>query len=455
VKLELVENGPATREITQGSITRVLAIGFSLVIAVLLIGGSVEFRSIASIQSNISELVEQEKVTRALIENLQSEQKTLSQIFYTLTGDPDTANPVLISQRLEQVERTLEEFSKAGKSGPVEHALWNDLLSRSHAFGVEARRLLAEPGSSLETGSRDLFRHHEEVIHFMSQLVTVGFKRISDAQNEIGRRASEFNRQSMTVVLVSLALALLVSILTARKTGQLLKNMTWQEKELARVSWQMVEDQETIARRFSHEIHDELGQTLAALKSNIAAVSRRPDNEARLADSTRLIDEAIRNVRQLSQLLRPMILDDFGLDAGLNWLCEGFMQRTGIEVDYKSNFHRRLPDEIETHFFRIAQEALTNVARHSEATTVAVRLHSEDNEIRLTIADNGKGFDKAPSGPTQPQTLGMTGMRARARAVGGAFEVVAPEGKGVRIEARVPYAEGVREEHESHSHIAG
>jgi signal transduction histidine kinase len=150
-----------------------------------------------------------------------------------------------------------------------------------------------------------------------------------------------------------------------------------------------------------------------------------------------------------------MILDDFGLDAGLNWLCEGFMQRTGIEVDYKSNFHRRLPDEIETHFFRIAQEALTNVARHSEATTVAVRLHSEDNEIRLTIADNGKGFDKAPSGPTQPQTLGMTGMRARARAVGGAFEVVAPEGKGVRIEARVPYAEGVREEHESHSHIAG
>jgi signal transduction histidine kinase len=455
VKLEVVENSPATREITQGSVTRVLAIGFSLVIAVLLIGGSVEFRSIASIQRNISKLVDQEQVTRDLIENLQEEQKTLSQIFYTLTGDPDTADPVLISQRLAQVEKTLDKLSKAGSPGPMEHALWNDLLSASHGFGVESRRLLAEPGSSFETGSRDLFRRHEEVIHFMSRLVSIGFQRILDSEHEIGQQASAFNRQSMTVVLVSLALALLVSILTARKTGQLLKNMTWQEKELARVSWQMVEDQETIARRFSHEIHDELGQTLAALKSNIAAVSRRPDNEARLADSTRLVDEAIRNVRQLSQLLRPMILDDFGIDAGLNWLCEGFMQRTGVEVDYKSNFHKRLPDEVETHLFRIAQEALTNVARHSGASKVSVKLHSADNQIRLRVADNGKGFDKAPADPTMPQSLGMTGMRARARAVGGVFEVLAPEGKGVSVEARVPYMEGAREEYESHSHIAG
>ncbi len=455
MKLEVVENSPATGEITQGSVTRVLAIGFSLVIAVLLIGGSVEFRSIALIQSNISSLVAQEKATRDLIESLQEEQKTLSQIFYTLTGDPDTADPVQISQRLAQVEKKLEDLSKTGDPGPLERVLWSDVLPSSHAFGAEARRLLAEPGSSLETGSRDLFRHHEEVIHFISGLVSIGFDRIKSDESEISRRASEFNHQSMTVVLVSLALALLCSILTARKTGQLLKNMTWQEKELARVSWQMVEDQETIARRFSHEIHDELGQTLAALKSNIAAISRRPDNEARLADSTRLVDEAIRNVRQLSQLLRPMILDDFGIDAGLRWLCEGFMQRTGIEVDYKSNFHKRLPDEMETHLFRIAQEALTNVARHSEATKVEVKLRSEDDEIRLTVADNGKGFGRVPVGQTVPQSLGMTGMRARARAVGGVFEVIAPEGKGVSVEARVPYAEGAREAYESHSHIAG
>ena len=86
---------------------------------------------------------------------------------------------------------------------------------------------------------------------------------------------------------------------------------------------------------------------------------------------------------------------------------------------------------------------------------MTVKLLSEDNEIRLTVADNGKGFDRIPNGSAQPQSLGMTGMRARARAVGGVFEVVAPDGKGVRIEARVPHAENVREEHESHSHIAG
>jgi signal transduction histidine kinase len=164
------------------------------------------------------------------------------------------------------------------------------------------------------------------------------------------------------------------------------------------------------------------------------------------------VDESIRNVRQLSQLLRPMILDDFGLDAGLNWLCEGFMQRTGIEVSYQSNYHSRLPDEMETHLFRIAQEALTNVARHSGAATVRMELYSDTDDIRLTIADNGKGIQKVPA---NGQSLGMTGMRARARAVGGAFSVNSPEGKGVKIEVVVPMPESVEEVNEPHPNLAG
>jgi len=211
--------------------------------------------------------------------------------------------------------------------------------------------------------------------------------------------------------------------------------MAWQESELTRVSWQMLADQESIARRFSHELHDELGQTLAALKSNLAAVRTPPDQKDRMADSVQLVDDSIRNVRQLSQLLRPMILDDFGLDAGLNWLCEGFMQRTGIEVDYLSDLHTRLPDGTETHLFRIAQEGLTNVARHSAATKVTVRLNADQRSIRLAIVDNGKGLRGEPAaGPS----LGMTGMRARARAVGGSFQAFNAEGGGLKLEAVVP-----------------
>ena len=103
----------------------------------------------------------------------------------------------------------------------------------------------------------------------------------------------------------------------------------------------MLESQETAARRFSHELHDELGQSLTAIKANVTALDpATPPDPARLEDCRRLIDEAIQNVRELSHLLRPTILDDFGLDAGIRWLAERFGQRTGIEVDYKSSFAR-------------------------------------------------------------------------------------------------------------------
>ncbi|MDE3197144.1 MAG: sensor histidine kinase [Acidobacteriota bacterium] len=449
MKLGMVKQ---SREITHGSITRVLAVGFSLVILVLLFGGSFEFSSIMSIQRNALNLVHEENVTRQLIESLQSEQETLSKIFYTLTGDPDTANPAEIAQRLDAVQNTLARLETTADPAGDERAMWNDLLQASHAFGAEARRLLAERDSPT-LGSRDLFRVHEEVVHLISGLVARGFQRISQAEKEITNRAVRFNRESITLIFASLVLALICSIVTARKTDQLLGSLTWQEKELARVSWQMVENQETVARRFSHELHDELGQTLAAAKANLTALSSEGRSGPRLEDTHRLVEEAIRNVRQLSQLLRPIILDDFGLDAGLNWLCEGFMQRTGIEVDYKSNIHERLPDEMETHLFRIAQEALTNIARHAHATKAQVELRSADGEIRLSVSDNGAGM---PNTPRIGQSLGMTGMRARARAVGGVFSVGTAGERGVRIEARVPMPEKIEEEeHEPHPHLAG
>ena len=125
-------------------------------------------------------------------------------------------------------------------------------------------------------------------------------------------------------------------------------------------------------------------------------------SHARLDDCLRLVDEAIGNVRQMSQLLRPTILDDFGLEAGLRWLCEGFAARTGIEVDCDRTYAGRLPDETETHLFRIAQEALTNVARHSGARHAAIRLESHADEIRLEIRDDGRGFTPVPAAAVKP-----------------------------------------------------
>jgi two-component system NarL family sensor kinase len=225
--------------------------------------------------------------------------------------------------------------------------------------------------------------------------------------------------------------------------------MEWQESELSRVSWHMLEDQESTARRFSHELHDELGQSLTALKANLSALraDSTPD-ESRWEDCLHLVDESIGNVRQMSQLLRPTILDDFGLEAGLRWLSEGFAYRTGIHAEFKSTFSGRLPDQTETHLFRLAQEALTNVARHSAAHNATVTLDTRGGEVCLSIRDDGRGL---PAAGAATGGMGMIGMRARARSVGGDLAVHSTPGAGVGIEVRVPVRGATNERKDPHS----
>jgi signal transduction histidine kinase len=198
----------------------------------------------------------------------------------------------------------------------------------------------------------------------------------------------------------------------------------------------MVESNEKIARRFSHEIHDELGQVMAGVKSTMKRIS--PDElPQQREEMLGMLDEVMAGIRELSQMLRPVILDDFGLDAGLRWLTERFAQRTRIRVNYESNFTGRMSDDLETQLFRIAQEALTNIARHSGAAEANVALEVARGQVRMEIQDNGKGIAEEWT-PSQP-SLGMVGMRARARQVLGELKVENRDGAGLRIVVEAPF----------------
>jgi signal transduction histidine kinase len=190
-----------------------------------------------------------------------------------------------------------------------------------------------------------------------------------------------------------------------------------------------------MARRFSHEMHDELGQSLSALRRMLSRVSESDVVRVR-QEALMIVDEVLQSVRKLSQVLRPVILDDFGLDSGLRWLCDRFTERTQISVTYSSDCSERLAENAETHLFRIAQEALTNIARHAEATNASVSLRTRDRTIELEVMDNGRGIHlineaKAPS-------LGMVGMRARARQLGGELLVQNQKKGGLRLVVQVP-----------------
>jgi signal transduction histidine kinase len=194
-------------------------------------------------------------------------------------------------------------------------------------------------------------------------------------------------------------------------------------------------EQEEAAGRLSREMHDHLGQTLSAIEANIVAMQNaRSFNPGRLDDCLGLVKDAVSNVREVSQLLRPPILDDFGLDASLRWLADRFAERTGTRVRYTSSFTGRLDRGVETQLFRIAQEALTNIARHSGATEVLVALAELGNILRLTVADNGKGMKPRPDSIG----IGLVGMRARARVAGGTLSLESRPGEGVRISVEIP-----------------
>lgn len=281
-----------------------------------------------------------------------------------------------------------------------------------------------EGSQSIQTNAQMLVREH---------LVHTGRGALLDA--EIESQSRELLQRLTWILGACLLLAVGGSGLTIWTTIRAFRRLEWQAEELGRVSWHLVDSNEQIARRFSHEMHDELGQALTGMKGIVRRMNGadlEPSREELLA----LLDEVISGVRELSQLLRPVILDDFGLDASLRWLTERFSQRTQIEVIYESNFNGRLADQIETQMFRITQEALTNVARHSRATKAWVRLHVNGTRIRLAVEDNGRGLvqDGKKAGPS----LGMVGMRARVRQIDGEFKLENRHEGGLRILAEAP-----------------
>lgn len=424
-----------TQAITPVTVLRVLVAGFLLVVLALAAAGIISVESIRSIRTSVAQIVAQELVTIRLLDDIQHEQAALSIVFNKLSHDPQQVDREKILADLDDADDRLEEIGDSVK-GSSEEPLWKELKQASQDFSSEARRLLSleEPSTLL---SRDLFRMHSQALSVAAKVAASSYAKASAARGQVDRRSDELIRNSALLLGACVLLALVCASLTVWMAVSLLRRMELQATELGRVSWHMLENQETAARRFSHELHDELGQALTAIKANLAALqNNRSDGANRIADTIELVDSAMQNVRQMSQLLHPTILDDFGLDAAVRWLAEGFEQRTGIEVQYESTLCDRLPLETETHLFRICQESLTNVAKHSGATRVRIDLREEPGRVRLSIADNGHGLQVQPAAGRAG--LGLIAMRARAHSAGGTLVYRSPAGGGFTVEVEAP-----------------
>ncbi len=255
----------------------------------------------------------------------------------------------------------------------------------------------------------------------------------------------------------------------ARRTEQLQisnNRLLDSQAELRRLSEQLMRVAEQERIRISREIHDQLGQLLTGVKMELRAIDRAlsdaagqeagsesgarllsetPHVRERLVEVTALVDETIRTVRRIAADLRPGLLDDFGLTAAVEWQMQEFENRTGIRCTLESDVdEEQLSRDLATAAFRICQEALTNVARHAEATAVHISLATANDRFTLKVRDNGRGID--PEALRQPHSLGVLGMRERARQFNGTIHIMPVDGaedkKGTELRLELPLKEG-------------
>lgn len=213
--------------------------------------------------------------------------------------------------------------------------------------------------------------------------------------------------------------------------------------ELRRLSGRLMTMQDEERRRIAREIHDGLGQELAAAKmilDGILAKDASPSMRQASAEASELVDRAIQQVRTISHLLHPPLLDEVGLISALRWFLEGVTSRSGIKIhlEVKPPSLVRLKSDVETAIFRIVQEALTNTFRHSGARNGSVRVEEKDGNVVVTVSDDGKGID-ADVSQMRPESVGVGigGMRQRVTELGGSLRLVNAN-PGTVVEVVIP-----------------
>ena len=213
-------------------------------------------------------------------------------------------------------------------------------------------------------------------------------------------------------------------------------------QQLQALSTRLLEVQEEERRVIARELHDEIGQSLTLVKIKLQmALHRGGNNKLLTEECVEIASHTLEQVRTMSLNLRPPALDDLGLAAALQWALDRQEGATGWEIEFASDpLPERLAIETETACFRVAQEALTNAARHAQAKKVAVRLRIAGEHLELAVEDDGCGFDQEAvrNRPADRSSLGLISMKERAALAGGSLNIQSTSGMGTTVLAKFP-----------------
>lgn len=214
-------------------------------------------------------------------------------------------------------------------------------------------------------------------------------------------------------------------------------------RQLQRLTEYLQQTKEDERRQLAREVNDEIGQLASVVKMDIDWLALHitdtdPNLQKHLTHASNVLHSMIDQVRKLASSLRPVMIDELGLNASIKWLCDQFTRTSGIPCGFAEELDdKEIPQQTRTELFRICQESLTNVAKHAKASQVMVRLWTTNDSIELSITDNGNGFDPSH----HSDSMGLIGIRERALAVYGSLDIEAGHGKGTTVRVRVPLPE--------------
>jgi signal transduction histidine kinase len=361
-----------------------------------------------------------------------------------------------------EVERLMPAYV-VDVTSSEERQHWTQLQKELNEFW-KSRELAFSPDAPLNTTEaaavlrRRVVPSRTAILQILDRLSELQVLSQQRHETEVSALYGELRNRFLLFGSLAILVGLIVAVLATNHVGRLERQIERQRsdeertrRDLERLSARLVTVQEEERRSLSRELHDEVGQALTAIKMDVTVARRGLDglqateSGARivswLEDARSIAENTLQSVRDLSQLLHPSMLDDFGLPEALRSYVRTFSKRTGISAQFvQHGREQRLPQAMEVCLYRIAQEALTNVVRHSGARAAVVTLSQTDHGLAMTIDDDGHGIDQQMSrfDASSTRGLGVIGMRERVQALGGTFALESRRGGGTRVAVQLP-----------------
>ncbi len=430
-----------------------LLAGFGGVLGLMALTGLDSVRALHRIEAQNAQITQEYLKRHQLLEQIRSS-LYLSSAFirdYLLESNPDAARLSLGNLRRLRDDMTSALLSYPAPSRQSEKGLisnmeaevnkyWNTLEPVFH-WGAEEKR-----SQGYQFLQAKVLPQRVQLLAVAAKVDAVNGEALRSGNSLAADLFKMFRRRVIAILGLTLiigaimAAASIFHILRLEKEAALrYQELQAAQRELKSLSARLVEAQEEERRTISRELHDEVGQSLNALRvdlGNLAAITPSDEQGAHqlITTARNLADESIGKLRNMALLLRPSMLDDFGLVPALHWQAREVSRRTGMRVDVVADdIPEDLPDEHRTCVYRVVQEALQNAARHAGARDVRIVVHQETNRLHLSIEDDGKGFDAA-----RVRGLGLLGMEERVKHLGGAFQLQSQPGGGTRLKVDLP-----------------